>query len=56
MMKSLALGGQWRSKRMKAIRFGLITVAGRVVHRSRQWLIRLAAGRPALGRLVDARR
>jgi hypothetical protein len=41
---------------MKAIRFGLITVAGRVVRRSRQWLIRLAKGRPALGRLVDARR
>jgi hypothetical protein len=56
MMKSLALGGQWRPKRMKAIRFGLITVAGRVVRRSRQWLIRLAEGHPALGRLVDARR
>lgn len=35
-MKSVILGGQWVSKRLKAIRFHLICIAGRVMERSRQ--------------------
>ena len=30
-LKHLALGGEWVSKRLKALRFGIITLAGRVV-------------------------
>jgi hypothetical protein len=56
MMKSLALGEEWKTSRLKAIRFGLINVAGRVLRRSRQWLIRLAEDHPALGQLLEARR
>ena len=40
-MKSLILGGQWVSKRLKAIRFHLICIAGRVMQRSRQLSVRL---------------
>lgn len=40
-MKSLILGGQWVSKRLKAIRFHLICIAGRVLQRSRQLFVRV---------------
>lgn len=40
-MKSLILGGQWVSKRLKAIRFHLIHIAGRVMERSRQLSVRI---------------
>jgi hypothetical protein len=40
-MKSLVLGGQWVSKRLKAIRFHLIYIAGRVMQRSRQLSVRV---------------
>jgi len=40
-MKSLVLGGQWVSKRLKAIRFHLICIAGRVMQRSRQLSVRI---------------
>ena len=54
-MKSLVLGKEWKPKRMKAIRFHLINIAGRVVRHSRQWLIRLAKDHPALELLVGIR-
>ena len=43
-MKALVLGKSWISKRMKAIRFSLINVPGRVMERSRQVFVRLAKG------------
>ncbi len=55
-MKSLVLGGEWKSRRLKALRFHLINIAGRVVRRSRQWLIRLGKGHPALDLLLHIRR
>ncbi len=54
-MKQLVLGGSWVTKRMKAIRFGFINVAGRVLERSRQLIIRLTKGHPVLGILLEAR-
>jgi len=36
LMKHLALPEGWESKRLKAVRFGFISLAGRVVNRSRQ--------------------
>jgi len=40
-MKALVLGKSWTSKRMKAIRFSLINVPGRVLERSRQVFVKL---------------
>ena len=40
-MKSLVLRGQWVSKRLKAIRFHLIYIAGRVMERSRKLFVRI---------------
>jgi hypothetical protein len=44
-MKRLVLGGKWVNKRMKAIRFFLIHVAGRVISGARQLRIKLGGGR-----------
>jgi len=52
--KQLALGGEWTAKRMKAVRFSLLHVAGRVVAHARQLLVRLRAG-PALELMLAAR-
>ena len=56
MMKRLALGMRFSSKRMKAVRFSLINLPGRVVKRSRGLIIRLTKNHPSLEVLVEARR
>jgi|WetSurMetagenome_2_1015567.scaffolds.fasta_scaffold129298_1 hypothetical protein len=43
-MKRLVLGENWVSKRMKAIRFGLINLPGRIIHRSREMIVSLTGG------------
>ena len=55
-MKRLALGGSWVSKRLKAVRFALINLAGRVLERSRTLIIRLSGGHPSFEILLAARR
>lgn len=42
-LKRLALGPLWMKKRMKAIRFGIINTPGRIVHHSRQYVLRVSA-------------
>lgn len=54
-MKQLALGGSWLHKRMKAIRFGLINLAGRIVDHARQLLIKITKGHPAFALIIEAR-
>jgi Transposase DDE domain group 1 len=54
-LKSLVLGRQWISKRMKAIRFHLINIPARVMERSRQLSLRLSAGDSAYGWLLQIR-
>ena len=54
-MKRLALGEEWMHRRMKAVRFGIICVAGRVVKHARRLVIRLPRGHPACGWLAGAR-
>jgi len=54
-MKRLVLGGSWVSRRMKAIRFSLITIPGRIIERSRELIIRLVKGHPALAVYLEAR-
>ncbi len=54
-MKRLVLGEGWVSKRMKAIRFSLIGLPGRVVEHARGLIIRLVKNHPSLEVLVKAR-
>ena len=54
-MKRLALSESWVPKRMKAIRFSLINIPGRIVERSRELVIRLVKGHPAVKLLIEAR-
>jgi len=54
-MKRLALGKSWASKRMKAIRFSFINIPGRIVERSRELIIRLVKGHPAMDLFLEAR-
>lgn len=54
-MKKLAMGASWISKRMKAIRFSFINLPGRVVTRSRSLIIRLTKNNPAMELLINAR-
>lgn len=56
MMKRLVLGKRFSSKRMKALRFSLINLPGRVVKRSRGLIIRLTKNHPSLEVLIEARR
>ena len=56
MMKKPALGESWQPKRMKAVRFSLINLPGRVVNRSRRLIIRLTKNHPSLELLVEARK
>ena len=54
-MKRLVLGGQWVTKRMKAIRYAVIGLAGRVLERGRRLIVRLAGGHPSNEVLYRAR-
>jgi hypothetical protein len=54
-MKRLVLGKDWVTKRMKAVRFRLIGLPGRVVSHARKLIIRLGAGAEALATFVNAR-
>ena len=56
MMKKLAMGAFWISKRMKAVRFSFINLPGRVVTRSRSLIIRLTKNNPAMELLINARK
>ncbi|MBN2053356.1 hypothetical protein JW905_00455, partial [bacterium] len=47
--------GTWRSRRVKAVRFGMITIAGRVIRRARQMCIRCAAPLPVFHLFLRAR-
>jgi hypothetical protein len=44
------------SKRLKAVCFSLINLAGRVLERGRTLIIRLGAGHPSFSVLLEARR
>ena len=54
-MKNLVLQGSWVTKRMKAIRFHLINLPGRVLDHARGLIIRLAGGHPSFDVLLCAR-
>jgi hypothetical protein len=54
-MKRLALSKSWAPKRMKAIRFSLINIPGRIIEHSREFIIRLVKDHPAVDLLIEAR-
>jgi hypothetical protein len=54
-MKQLVLQGSWVTQRMKAIRFSLIGLPGRVLKHARGLIIRLVKNHPSLAVLVRAR-
>ena len=56
MMKKLVLGESWQPKRMKAVRFSLINLPGRVINHSRRLIIRLTKNHPSLELLIEARK
>jgi len=55
-MKLLVWGESWLNRRMKAIRFHLITIPGRVIRHARRLKMKLVGGHPAYGMLIKARR
>jgi DDE family transposase len=55
-MKQLALEGSWVTRRMKAMRFSLISLPGRILTHARELVIRLAGGHPSFEVLLSARR
>lgn len=54
-MKRLVLPASWKRKRLKAIRFGLINLAGQVRERSRQLQILISPRQPAYALLLEIR-
>ena len=54
-MKRLVLPQSWAKRRLKALRFGLINLAGQVRERSRQLQILLSPKQPAIDLLLAAR-
>jgi hypothetical protein len=54
-MKKFGLGPTFAAKRMKAIRFSLINLAGRIVDHARQCVIRLLKDHPSFPVLIEAR-
>jgi hypothetical protein len=54
-MKRVVLGGVWANRRMKAVRFLLISVPGRVVEKARGLYLRLSRDHPALDLIIQMR-
>lgn len=54
-MKRLVLGKQWQAKRMKAIRFWLVNLPGRVVEHARMLLVKLSGRHPSFDLLLEMR-
>jgi hypothetical protein len=55
-MKQLVLKGAWIHKRMKAIRFSLINLPGRIMEGAHEMMIRVAQGHPSFDVLLRARK
>lgn len=54
-MKRLVLGTEWVGKRLKAVRFALIHLPGRIVERARGLIVQVSGRHPSLGTLLRAR-
>jgi len=56
LMKTLVLGKGWLNRRMKAMRFHLIALPGRVVRHARRQIIRVSAASDTMALMLQARR
>lgn len=54
-MKRLVLGSEWIPRRLKAIRFSLIHLPGRVVEHARKLIVQVSGRHPSLSLLLRAR-
>ena len=54
-LKHIVLGGKWKTRRVKAFRFHLFCLPGRVVEHARSTVIRLAARSSSFEQLMQAR-
>jgi hypothetical protein len=54
--KKVVLNKEWRQKRMKGLSLFFIRLAGRVIKKGREIIIRLSKGEPVFPALVDARK
>jgi hypothetical protein len=55
LLKQHVLQGEWEDRRMKALRYGLIRIAGRVIEHARRLIIRVSGKHPAYPLLLQAR-
>ena len=55
LMKSLVLREEWKKKRMKAIRYGIINIPARIINHSRELIIQLRKGHPHFTLFNNAR-
>ena len=55
-VKQLGMGSEWLNKRLKAIRFGLVNLPGRLVRHGRRMIIRMVSDHPSYGLLIGMRR
>jgi hypothetical protein len=54
-MKQIVLGGAWVSSRMKAVRFGIINIVGRIVRHARSTVMTIAGSGKVADFLIAAR-
>jgi len=55
LMKNLVLREEWKKKRMKAIRYGIINIPARIINHSRELIIQFRKGHPSFNLLNNAR-
>jgi hypothetical protein len=55
-MKNIVLGKVWKKRRMKSIRFSIINIAGRVIKKGKELIIRVSKGHPCLDLLISSRK
>lgn len=55
LMKGLVLKGEWKKKRIKAIRYGIINIPARIIRHSRELIIQLSKGHPSFTLIINAR-
>jgi hypothetical protein len=55
-MKRQVLGREWAPKRLKAIRYHIIHLAGRVITHARELIVRLSGSHPSTFLVMEARR
>jgi len=55
LMKNLVLRGEWKKKRMKAIRYWIINIPAKIIKHSRQLIIQLRRNHPSFSLMRRAR-